>query len=82
MLVLITLFRNAHVAGKYENMVVLGSALCWQRWRKFRAASKTRFLCLSLVTSMVVDLPRTISFCMSRKRVTAPAWRKTLAETS
>ena len=60
MLVLVTLLENALMAGKYEQMVVSGSAFCWQRWRKHWSAAETGFPCLRLVTSMVVDSPRTL----------------------
>ena len=71
MLVLFMLLGNAPVAGKYEQMVVSGSALCWWRWRKCRAVDDTGFLCSRSVASMVVDSPQALFFCVSRKRVIA-----------
>ena len=68
---LVTLLWDATVAGKYEQMVVLGSALCCWRWRNHQAAAKTRFLCFRLIASMVLDLFRTLFLCVYRKRVTA-----------
>ena len=82
MLVLVTILGYMPMAVNYEQTVVLGSALCWQRWRKRRAAAETGFLCSRLVAYMVVDSPRTLFFCVSRKRVTARDWRKTLAGAS
>ena len=73
MLVLVTLLGNSPVAGKYEHMVVLGSTLCCQRWRKLRAAAETGLPCSRSVASMVVDLPRTLFFCVSRKMVNTRA---------
>ena len=80
MLVLVTLLGDKLAAGKYEQMVVPGSALCYQRRRKCQAATETGFPCLRLVNSLVVDSPWTLSFCVSRKRVTNQAWRKNLSE--
>ena len=71
MLVLVMLLRNAPVAGDYEQMVVSGSALCWLRWRKCRAAADTGFPCSRSVASKVVEFPWTVFFCVSRKRVNA-----------
>ena len=78
MLVLVTLLEDAPVAGKCEHVVVPGSALYCQRWRKCQAAAETGFLCLRLVNSLVVESPWTLSFCVSRKRVTDRDLRKTL----
>ena len=57
MLVLVTLLGNAPVVGKYEQMVVSGSTLCWRRCRKRRDAAETGLPCLGSVDSIVVDLP-------------------------
>ena len=82
MLVLVTLLGNAPVAGNYDQMVVSGSALCCRRRRKCRAVDETGSPCSRSVASMVLDLPRTLFFYVSRKRVTSRAWRKTLAGAS
>ena len=79
MLVLVTLLENTPVVGKYEHMVVAGSALCWQRLRKRWAVAETGFPDSRLFASMVVDLPWTLFFYVSRKMVTARNWRKNLA---
>ena len=82
MLVLVTILGNTFVAGKYEHMVVSGSALCWRRWRKRWSTAQTGFLCLGSVASMVVDSDRALFFCMSRKRMNTRSWRKTLVGAS
>ena len=73
MLVLVTLLGNTPVVGKYENMVVSGSALCWRMWRNRRATDETGFPCSRSVVSMVVNSPRTLFFCVSRKMVNTRA---------
>ena len=78
MLVLVTLLEDAPVAGKCEHVVVPGSALYCQRWRKCQAAAETGFSCSSTFASMVVDSSWTLFFCVSRKRVTDRDLRKTL----
>ena len=62
MLVLFVILEAAPVEGKYEQIGVSGSVLCWRRSRKRYAVTKTGFLCLRLVVSMVVDLPLTLFF--------------------
>ena len=68
---LVTLLGNAPMAGKYDQMVVLVSALCWRLWMKRWVAAETGYLCLRLVDSMAVESPRTLFLCVSRKRLTA-----------
>ena len=76
--VLVTLLGNAPMAGKYDQMVVLVSALCWRLWMKRWGAAETGSLCLRLVDFMAVESPGTLFLCVSRKRVTARSWRKNL----
>ena len=79
MLVLVTLLGAAPVAGRYYQIGVSGSLLCWQRWSKRWDADESGFPCSRLVASIMVDSPLTLLLCMYRKRVTARSRRKTLA---
>ena len=79
MLVLVTLLGHVPVMGKYEQIVVFGFVLCWRKWRKLRDAVVIGSPCLRSVTSIVVDSPMALFFSVSRKRVNARAWRKTVA---
>ena len=70
MLVLVTILGDASASGKYQEMVVSGSELCWRRWRKRQATAEIGSPCLRLVPSIMVGAPRTQFFCVSRKKVT------------
>ena len=77
MLVLITLLEAVPTVVKYEKMGVPGSALCLRRCRNIWAADDTGLPFSSPVTSMVVESPLTLFFCVYRNRVTSQARRNT-----
>ena len=79
---MVTLLGNVPVAGKFEQMVVPGSAICWRKWKKLQAVAETEFTFLRAVASAVVDSTRVLFFYVSRKRVTVRDWRKTSAGAS